>query len=601
MSGSGATPREPGDPRRIGAFTLLGVLGAGGMGRVYLGTASGRYAAVKQVLPILAEDRDFLRHFGHELDNLARLPAGASAALLAGDRTAQPPWFATEYIPGITLNDAVRVNGGPLTGNALWLLLREAASGLRRVHATGMVHRDLKPSNVMLTTDSLTLIDFGVARAADQSRLTRTGMVIGTPAYMAPEQAVAERRLTGAADVFALGSLMLYAANGRPPFGDGSGPGLLYRIVHTEPDVGTLPDTDPELFDVVKSCLAKSPADRPTAGELLDLADERTTAEAEATWEWPSPVAERIAERVAFAATPPTVAAEPEEPEEPEEEPRKAEPESPPATTGAKKKRRIRVPLVIVIPIVVGVGTTLTLALAPFESTPEAKGPGANSAPPTPTGSPPASPSNTPSPNASLSPSGSPSPGTTTAGPAPGVPAPGPAQGGGGGSDATGGTDPGGDSGGSGGGTNTPGGGQAPKPPEPDTPQGNQRLTNSANGKCLAEHINGGLVQAAPSTCGAPSSNGGQINYDWNLSGSGGTFRLVSGSGRCLAADTNNFVMSLDSCSGSSDQLWRIGSTTSAGSTLKNASTDRCLAMSDTNVITSGCNTSDASQLWRGL
>ncbi|MFE5965859.1 hypothetical protein [Streptomyces sp. NPDC056463] len=116
MTGSGATPLESGDPRRIGAFRLLGVLGSGGMGRVYLGAVPGRFAAVKRVLPVLAEDPDFLNHFGHELDNLARLPGGASVKLLASDRTAGPPWFATEYIPGITLAEALRLHGGPLPG-----------------------------------------------------------------------------------------------------------------------------------------------------------------------------------------------------------------------------------------------------------------------------------------------------------------------------------------------------------------------------------------------------------------------------------------------------------------------------------------------------
>lgn len=281
LSGSGAVPLDAEDPRRIGAFRLLGVLGSGGMGRVYLGAVPGKFAAVKRVLPVLAEDADFLSHFGHELDNLARLPAGASTRLLASDRTSKPPWFATEFIPGVTLDEAVRLNGGPLSGGALWRLLRDAAAGLRVVHGADMVHRDLKPSNVMLTGDGLSLIDFGVARAADQSRLTRTGMVIGTPAYMAPEQAVADPVLTGAADVFALGGLLLYAANGRPPFGDGSGPDLLYRVVHAAPDFGGLAEVDPSLAELVQKCLSKDPADRPTAADLVDLTEEGAGAAAE--------------------------------------------------------------------------------------------------------------------------------------------------------------------------------------------------------------------------------------------------------------------------------------------------------------------------------
>ncbi|MGW6389480.1 serine/threonine-protein kinase, partial [Streptomyces sp. NPDC055103] len=370
-------PLEAGDPRQIGAFRLLGVLGSGGMGRVYLGAVPGKFAAVKRVLPVLAEDADFLSHFGHELDNLARLPAGANTKLLASDRTARPPWFATEFIPGITLSEAIRLHGGPLPAESLWRLLRDAAAGLRVVHGADMVHRDLKPSNVMLTGAGLSLIDFGVARAADQSRLTKTGMVIGTPAYMAPEQAVADRQLTGAADVFALGSLVLYAANGRPPFGDGSGPDLLYRVVHGEPDFGRLTETDPELAALIRTCFAKDPAERPSAAELVERSDERATGAA-----WPAAVAERIGERAAFAAGAPTAEhlAELERIEPAQDiatasltpqggkEPATASPGAV-ALTGAaatgKRTRRNRL-VMFAVPVVVATGTTLTVALGPY-------------------------------------------------------------------------------------------------------------------------------------------------------------------------------------------------------------------------------------------
>lgn len=158
-------PLEEGDPRQIGAFRLLGVLGSGGMGRVYLGAVPGKFAAVKRVLPVLAEDADFLSHFGHELDILARLPAGANTKLLPSDRTAKPPWLATEFIPGITLNEAIRLHGGPLPVDALWRLLRHAAEGLRVVHGADMVHRDLKPSNVMLTGGGLSPAAPGMSRS----------------------------------------------------------------------------------------------------------------------------------------------------------------------------------------------------------------------------------------------------------------------------------------------------------------------------------------------------------------------------------------------------------------------------------------------------
>ncbi len=361
LTGSGAEPLEDDDPRRIGPIPLLGRLGAGGMGRVYLGVHEGRYAAVKQVLPSVAgEDKDFLRRFGHELDNLARLPEEATAPLLVGDREARPPWFATAYVPGLTLREAVDLHG-PLPAEALWLVLREAATGLAAVHALDMVHRDLKPSNVMLTLDGLTLIDFGVARAADQSQLTRTGMVVGTPAYMSPEQASGKRASSGVVDVFALGSVIAYAASGRPPFGDESGHAVLYRIVHEEPDLQPLRDLDPELADVVASCLDKDHEGRPTAAELVERAAAHGPS---AAAPWPRDITERLAERAAFAAR---------EPVPPPPEPDAAVPPPPsasaPVVTGGRpekreRRRRTRV-LALVIPVAV-TGATLGFTLLPY-------------------------------------------------------------------------------------------------------------------------------------------------------------------------------------------------------------------------------------------
>ncbi|MFI1284190.1 serine/threonine-protein kinase [Streptomyces sp. NPDC020858] len=337
LRGSGAQPLEAEDPRRIGSIPLAGRLGAGGMGRVYLGVHEGRYVAVKQLLSsVVPEDEDFLRRFGHELDNLARLPEDATAPLLAGDRTARPPWFATAYIPGITLREAIGLHGGPLPAHALWLLLREAAAGLAPVHALDMVHRDLKPSNVMLTVDGLTLIDFGVARAAEQSQLTRTGMVVGTPAYMAPEQASGKRRLSGATDVFALGSVLAYAACGRPPFGDESGHGVLYRIVHEEPDLEPLRELEPDLAELVAACLDKEPEGRPTAAELLERASEHGPFTAPL---WPAAITGRLTERAAFAANVqeidvPTLPLTDEKPE-PGKDPEAAGPEPVPEAAAA--------------------------------------------------------------------------------------------------------------------------------------------------------------------------------------------------------------------------------------------------------------------------
>ncbi|MEU1790807.1 serine/threonine-protein kinase [Streptomyces sparsogenes] len=306
-TGSGARPLESTDPPRIGPYRLLGVLGMGGMGRVYLGVDdSGRLAAVKQLLPHLIQSDRFLRHFRHELDNLARLPAGLSARLLAADRAERPSWFATEYVSGVDLARARGLCGAGFPPPHMWLLMREVARSLAAVHALDVVHRDLKPSNVMLTLDGLKLIDFGVARAADQSRLTLTGQTVGTPAFMAPEQAMGSKRLTGAVDVFALGCLISYAAQGEPPFGVGSGPDVLFRVVHGDPELGPLRAADPDLADLVAACMAKGPADRPTAAELAARCAPNPTAtvEGDAAGEagplWPTEVTAVIAERAGF-------------------------------------------------------------------------------------------------------------------------------------------------------------------------------------------------------------------------------------------------------------------------------------------------------------
>ncbi|GAA1940559.1 hypothetical protein GCM10009738_12330 [Kitasatospora viridis] len=397
----------------IGPIPLLGRLGSGGMGRVYLGTVSGRYAAVKQVLPQFVEDEDFRRHFGHELDNLARLPEKVSAPLLLADREARPPWFATAYIPGLTLNQVLAVNDGPLDAARLWLLLREASAGLAAVHALGMVHRDLKPSNVMLTVDGVSLIDFGVARAADQSRLTRTGVVLGTPAFMAPEQANGSGNLTSAADVFALGALIAYAACGRPPFGEGSGVDMLYRVVHTEPDLSALQALDPDLAELVAACLDKSPTARPTADGLVRLAGQHCSVDPP---DWPEPVVAPLRARAAFAARP--------APPAPDRATlHLAEPTPTVAAPRRRWGRRQRRITAIIVPLILTTGGATGLLLMPYLSPSHAAaGPAGTSPPVTTTPSAPTSTASTP-PSASASgsaaaPSSSPSTSPSTS-PAP--------------------------------------------------------------------------------------------------------------------------------------------------------------------------------------
>lgn len=299
-AGSLVQPLADDDPRQIGPFPISGVLGSGGMGRVYLGLAPTGLVAVKRVRPDLARDRKFRIRFDQELDNQGRLPAGVGPRLLATDRTAQPPWFATEYVPGVTLEEAVDLAGGRLAVSECWILLHEVATRLDALAAQGMVHRDLKPSNVILTADGVRLIDFGLSVMSLQARLTSVTGAVGTPPYMAPEQLRGHTEApTPATDVFALGGVITYAATGEPPFG--RDPAVGYRIEHHEPHLEALRGADPVLAAVVDSCLAKDPAARPAAAELS-----RAQAAPKAQ-SWLAPVSEHISARQALTRFQPDV------------------------------------------------------------------------------------------------------------------------------------------------------------------------------------------------------------------------------------------------------------------------------------------------------
>ncbi|MFF4447729.1 protein kinase [Streptomyces sp. NPDC001502] len=614
LTGSGAEPLEPGDPRRIGSIPLAGRLGAGGMGRVYLGIRESRYVAVKQLLSsVVGEDQDFLRRFGHELDNLARLPADATAPLLDSDRTATPPWFATAYIPGLTLREAVALHGGPLPARALWLLLREAAAGLAAVHALDMVHRDLKPSNVMLTLDGLTLIDFGVARAAEQSQLTRTGMVVGTPAYMAPEQASGRRRLSGATDVFALGSVLAYAACGQPPFGDESGHGVLYRIVHEEPDLEPLRELEPDLAELVAACLDKDPEGRPTAAELLERAAGQDPFTAPL---WPEAVTERLTERAAFAAnvreadvpTVPLTGEQPEPEPEPETEPEKAPvpvaPAAPPVTARPERaahRRRTRVLLAVVPVVVVAGGTTLAIQHLPYVSAPQAgAGNSPSSAPVTapadPTASAAAPGAADPaggSPSGTASPAQPPAQDPGQAAAAGGVGGTGPGTGpgtlpGGGaqpGSGSAGNSGNPANAGGSGS-TRPSNGGTSTAPTAPAPPaSGTYRFRNGNNSKCITQVFGASDY----GDCADASAR-------WTVqSGPDGSFKLVNQQGGgCLYANMLGQAVFVGDCSQGTARLWRTGS----GGSLRNDFSGGCLDLGmSSGLVTTTCG-GEASQRW---
>ncbi|GAA4060291.1 serine/threonine-protein kinase [Actinomadura miaoliensis] len=253
-----------GDPRRVGGHLLLGRLGAGGMGQVFLGRSpGGTLVAVKLVHAHLAEDPDFRARFRREV-GAARAVSGAfTAPVVDADPDADPPWLATAYLPGVPLDQAV-----PLPVPAVFALGAGLAEALVSIHRAGVVHRDLKPSNVMLGLDGPRVIDFGIAHAADAAIVTRTGSAVGSPGFLAPEQA--RGGVSGpAADVFSLGAVLVFAATGVGPYGQGPPHVLIYRVVHERPRLDGV--TDPALRAVVEACLDQDPARRPTPARLLEL------------------------------------------------------------------------------------------------------------------------------------------------------------------------------------------------------------------------------------------------------------------------------------------------------------------------------------------
>nr|WP_243275150.1 N-acetylglucosamine/diacetylchitobiose ABC transporter substrate-binding protein [Streptomyces albus] len=249
------------DPRRIGPFRLVGVLGGGGMGRVYLGrSAEGRTVAVKAARAELADDEHFRVRFAREVAAARQVEGPFVAPVVAADPEGAAPWMATAYLPGISLTDAVLAHG-PLPERAAGMLAAGLVEALASIHAAGIVHRDLKPSNVLLTAEGPRVIDFGIAYAAAATALTHTGMVIGTPGFMAPEQvSSAGPAVTGATDVFALGGVLTFASTGHGPFGSAEPQVLMYRTVHERPRLDRVPAA---LREAAAACLAGNPRDRP--------------------------------------------------------------------------------------------------------------------------------------------------------------------------------------------------------------------------------------------------------------------------------------------------------------------------------------------------
>ncbi|MGP4027820.1 serine/threonine-protein kinase [Actinomadura sp. 3N407] len=257
---------RPGDPRNAGAYRLIARLGAGGMGRVFLGrSARGRMVAVKLVHPELAGDPDFRRRFRNEVEAARRVGGEWTAAVLDADTESEAPWVATAYVPGPSLQEVVDLHG-PLPEASVLALAAGLARALRAVHGKDLIHRDLKPSNVLVTIDGPRLIDFGVARSVDSGVTTRTGTLIGSPGFTSPEQ-VRGTPLPPASDAFCLGAVLAYAATGRRPFGGGgSVHAQLFRVASEPADLG---DLDGPVRDLADRCLAKEPGDRPALDDLL--------------------------------------------------------------------------------------------------------------------------------------------------------------------------------------------------------------------------------------------------------------------------------------------------------------------------------------------
>jgi serine/threonine protein kinase len=264
-AGDSVEGRQAGDPERIGRYRIVGRLGSGGMGRVFLGrSGGGRLLAIKVIRAELAEDPSFRVRFSREVDAAKKVSGLFTAPVVDADVDAPMPWLATAYVPGPSLAEAI-TSDGPLPASALLALAAGLAEGLSAIHAAGLVHRDLKPSNVLLADDGPRVIDFGISRAAEASALTGTGLVVGSPGFMSPEQAEGHE-VGPPSDVFSLGGVLTFAGTGQGPFGTGPTAALLYRIVHNPPTTEGLPE---QVRLLAERCLRKAPRERPTSAQIL--------------------------------------------------------------------------------------------------------------------------------------------------------------------------------------------------------------------------------------------------------------------------------------------------------------------------------------------
>ncbi|MFE2308174.1 serine/threonine-protein kinase, partial [Streptomyces sp. NPDC059411] len=296
----GIKPLKAGDPTRIGPYLLLGRLGAGGMGRVFLARSEGgRTVAVKVVHEEHVSNAQFRARFRHEIDAARRVGERYTAPVIDADPDADRPWVATGYVPGLSLEQIVRRHG-PLPVDSVHALADGLLRALGDIHSAGIVHRDLKPSNVMLTVEGTRVIDFGISRALEtsvESLLTSTGMVVGSPGFMSPEQ-VRGRRAGAKSDVFTLGCVLVYAATGELPFGHGASNqhAVMFQIVEGEPALEKVGDE--ALRALIGRCLTKDVDERPGVEELLDDPERVRPKKLGGAWLPPKVVA-RLAQQAA--------------------------------------------------------------------------------------------------------------------------------------------------------------------------------------------------------------------------------------------------------------------------------------------------------------
>ncbi len=286
------------EPTQIGPYDIVGVLGEGGMGRVYLGRRGGQLVAVKMMLPKLTLDlgREYHIRFRREFEAAQKVESGFTAKAIEFGSQNGALWYACEYIAGPTLEEAVRK--ARFTGDALAQFAYSLYEALHAIHAAGIIHRDLKPSNIILGTDGVRVIDFGIATLPDEDRLTKLGQALGTPNYMSPEQTMAVK-LQSASDIFAYGGLVVFAATGRPAFAGESALAIMHAIRTTEPNMQGVPA---DMQAIVRRCLAKDVASRATLSDIARMLPKVKTAQVHTTKWMPPPVVTRV-EQAALAAT----------------------------------------------------------------------------------------------------------------------------------------------------------------------------------------------------------------------------------------------------------------------------------------------------------